>query len=169
MTINASLKVRIRKTIDLFSLAHLLSFSIDEMMTSLEKEKIKLQDYVFTQRFSLMMKFYDKKRQRLVMKCSRHKKKTRNTRKIKKKDKKKTATNVVFNDCRYRVRWLSERKKRKKINDKSLYWKMNIITRWRSILSSSQSTKIAILIARRRCNWSLIYEAHSSNTNKRSV
>jgi hypothetical protein len=115
MIINASLKVRIRKTIDLLSFAHFLSLSIDEMMTSSEKEKIRLQDYVFTQKFSLMMKFYDKKRQRLVMKCSRHKKKTRNTRKIKKKDKKKTAINVVFNNSRYRVK-MTFRKKEEKEN-----------------------------------------------------
>jgi hypothetical protein len=113
MTINASLKVRIRKTIDLLSSAHLLPPSTDEMMTSPEKEKIRLQDYAFTQRFSLMVKSYDKKRQRLIMKCSRHKKKTRNTRKIKKKDKKKTAINVAFNNCRYRVK-MTFRKKREK-------------------------------------------------------
>lgn len=88
MIINISLKIKIHKTIDVLLFAHFLLLSIDKMMTNLEKEKIRLQDYVFSQGFCLMMKIYDKKRQRLIMKCSRHKKKTRNTRKMQKKDKK---------------------------------------------------------------------------------
>ncbi len=113
MTINTSLKIRIHKAIDVLPPAHLLPLSIGEMVTSLEKGKIRLQDYVFNQEFCLMVKIYDKKRQRLIMKCSRHKKKTRNTRKVKKKNKKKSVINVAFIDCRYRVK-ITFRKKREK-------------------------------------------------------
>jgi hypothetical protein len=75
MTINVSLDVKIRKIIDLLLSAHRLSSSTDEMMTDLDEGKIRLQDYAFTQKFCLVIESYDKKRQRLIMKYSRHKKK----------------------------------------------------------------------------------------------
>lgn len=104
MSVNASLEVRIRTIIDIFLPAHFLSLVIGEVVTSPEEGKIRLQDYAFTQGFCLVMETYDKKRQRSIMRCSRHKKKTRNTRKTKEKDRKKSIINVAFNDCRYRVK-----------------------------------------------------------------
>jgi hypothetical protein len=112
MTINASLDVKIRKMIDLLPSTHRLPPITDEMISDLDEGKIRLQDYAFTQRFCLMIESYDKKRQRLIMKCSRHKRKTRNTRKLKEEDRYQTIINVIFNDCRYRVKITYIKKKK---------------------------------------------------------
>jgi hypothetical protein len=112
MIINVSLNVKIRKIIDLLLSTHRLSSSTNEMMTDLDEEKIRLQDYAFTQRFCLVIESYDKKRQRLIMKCFRHKKKTRNTRKLKKENRYKAIINVIFIDCRYRVKITHMKKKK---------------------------------------------------------
>ena len=78
--------------------------SLNSLTTGPDEGKIRLQDYAFTQRFCLVVESYDKKRQRLIMECFRHKKKIRNTRKLKKKNRYKAAINVVFNNCRYRIK-----------------------------------------------------------------
>ena len=45
----------------------------------------------------------DKKRQRLVLQCSRHKSKTKNWRKLEEADRQRAATNVSFNKCKYSI------------------------------------------------------------------
>ena len=104
MTINAFLKIKIRKIFDFFSSIHRLFFNTDETMTDLDERKLRFQNFAFSQNFCLMIESYDKKKQRMIMKCFRHKKKIRNTRKLKKKNKAKITINVVFNECLYRVK-----------------------------------------------------------------
>ncbi|MCJ1467533.1 hypothetical protein MMC07_006158 [Pseudocyphellaria aurata] len=104
MSSNTSLEKRIRNAIDLLPPAHRIPPSDDEVVTGPEEGKLRLQDYAFTQGFCLVVASYDKKRQRLIMECSRHKKKTRNTRKIEEEDRVRAATDVAYNDCRYRVK-----------------------------------------------------------------
>jgi hypothetical protein len=104
MASNAPLNVKLRKATDLFPPAHRLPPISGEIVPGPDEGKIRLQDYAFTQGFCLVVASYDKKRQRLIMECSRHKKKTRNTRKLKEEDRIKVATNVAFNDFRYRIK-----------------------------------------------------------------
>ncbi len=104
MAINALLEIKIRKALDLLPLAHCLPPSTDETVIGLDEGKLRLQDYAFSQDFCLIVESYDKKRQRMIMKCSRHKKKTRNTRKLKEETRARAAINVAFNECPYRVK-----------------------------------------------------------------
>ena len=96
--------MRIRNAIDLLPPAHRIPSSDGEVVTGPEKSKLRLQDYAFTQGFCLVVVSYDKKQQRLIIECLRYKKKTRNTQKIEEKDRVRAATDVAYNNCRYRVK-----------------------------------------------------------------
>jgi hypothetical protein len=62
MTINVSLEMRIRRVIDLISLAHRLPSITDETVNNFDERKVRLQDYAFIQGFCLMIESFDKKR-----------------------------------------------------------------------------------------------------------
>ena len=80
----------------------------DETYGSHEEGKIRLQDYAFTQGFALVTETNDKKNGRVVLECTRHHKKERNTRKVEEKDRVRKNTKVSFNECKYRLKLKKE-------------------------------------------------------------
>ena len=89
MATNAPLTRRIQTAIDALPPAHRLPPSDDEVVSSLEAGKLRLQDYAFTQGFALVVETNDKKHGRLVLHCNRHKTKTKDWRKLSEEDKEK--------------------------------------------------------------------------------
>lgn len=67
-----------------------------------------MQDYAFTQGFSVVT--YSSSENRLRIKCNRHEKSTRNTRKILEEERKRVNTKVNAHQCPYEV-YVSKRNK----------------------------------------------------------
>ena len=104
MASNSSLQRRIENALEAIPPHHKLPPSTGETVDSLEAGKIRLQDYAFTKGFALVVDKNDKKRNFLILECSRHKKKTKNWRKLEEGERRRAATNVSFNTCEYSVK-----------------------------------------------------------------
>ena len=83
---------------------HLLPPQENELFSSWEEAKARLQDYAFTQGFALVTETHDKKNHLIVLDCTRHHKRVRNTRKVEEEDRVRANTKVSFNECPYRLR-----------------------------------------------------------------
>ena len=81
-----SLDDRIRQAIELIPLTHRLVLVDNETFSSLEEAKVRLQNIAFTQGFALASTSFQKGKTVLILDCTRHEKKTRNTRHIEDKD-----------------------------------------------------------------------------------
>lgn len=103
MTSNASLNMRIQHALTAMPPEHRLPPFIGEIVGSIEVGKTKLQDYAFAQSFAFVIDSNDQKRQRLMLHCTRHRTKIKNTKKLQKKNRRKAATNVFFAECKYSI------------------------------------------------------------------
>lgn len=99
-----SLDDRIRQAMELMPPAHRLVPVDNETFSSLEEGKLRLQNYAFTQGFALASTSFQKGKTILILDCTRHGKKTRNTRHIEDEDRLRQGNKVFFDNCRYRVR-----------------------------------------------------------------
>lgn len=77
-----NLQERIRRAVDRIPSAHRLSPREDETFKSRDEVFRRLQNYVFTQGFAVIIYTNDNKRNILVVHCNRHQKNTRNTRRL---------------------------------------------------------------------------------------
>lgn len=69
----------------------------------MDKGKARLQNYAFIQGFALVQESFEKKRGILVLDCTRHQDKERNTRDIREEERTRKDTKVAFNSCKYRL------------------------------------------------------------------
>ena len=99
-----SLDARKQHAIALLPPPHLLPPQENELFSSWEEAKTRLQDYAFTQGFALVTETHDKKNHLIVLDCTRHHKRVRNTRKVEEEDRVRANTKVSFNECPYRLR-----------------------------------------------------------------
>ena len=99
-----SLETRLQNALALLPPSHRLPPQENESFGSWNEGKTRLQDYAFTQGFALVTETNDKKNHIVILECTRHHKKERNTRKLEEKDRKRKNTKVAFNDCKYRLR-----------------------------------------------------------------
>ena len=99
-----SLDLRKQHAIALLLSPHLLPPQENELFSSWKKAKTRLQDYAFTQGFALVTETHDKKNHLIVLDCTRHHKRVRNTRKVEEEDRVRANTKVSFNECPYRLR-----------------------------------------------------------------
>lgn len=99
-----SLDDRIRRAMELIPPVHCLVPLDNETFSSLEEGKLQLQDYAFTQGFALASTSFQKGKTVLILDCTHHGKKTRNTRHIENKDRLRQGNKVLFDNCRYRLR-----------------------------------------------------------------
>ena len=104
MALSLSLETRLQNALALLPPSHRLPPQENESFGSWEDGKTRLQDYAFTQGFALVTETNNKKRQVVILECTRHHSKERNTRKLGEKDRKRKNTKVAFNDCRYRLK-----------------------------------------------------------------
>ena len=98
-----SLEERVQIAIAIISSNHRISSQKDEVIASKKTNFRRLQNYAFCQNFCLVTNFDDVKRTRLLLKCKRHDKKTRDYRKLKKQDIRKRQTNVHVTNCMYSI------------------------------------------------------------------
>lgn len=103
-----SLEDRICQAIELIPPAHCVAPIDDEIFSSLEQGKLRLQKYAFTQGFALASTSFQKGKTVLILDCTWHGKKTRNTRHIENEDRLRQGNNVFFDNCRYRLRLKSK-------------------------------------------------------------
>ena len=96
-----SLEDRIRSALALIPPAHRLPPVDDEIFSSLDEGKHRLQNYAFTQGFALASTSFQKKKTILILDCIRHENKTRNTRYIEDEDKLRRDNKVLFDHYRY--------------------------------------------------------------------
>lgn len=99
-----SLDDRIRRAMELIPPAHRLVPFDNKTFSSLEEAKLRLQNYAFTQGFVLASTSFQKGKTVLIFVCTRHGKKTRNTRHIEDKDRLRQGNKVLFDNCRYHLR-----------------------------------------------------------------
>ena len=96
-----SLDDRIRQVVGLIPPAHCVAPVDDEIFSSLEEGKLRLQNYAFAQGFALASISFQKGKTFLILNCTRHGKKTRNTRHIEDEDRLRQSNKVLFDNCRY--------------------------------------------------------------------
>lgn len=83
---------------------------------------LRIQDFAFTQGFAVVITHEDKAvRQMVTLECTRHGKKTRNTRGLSEAERKRHATHTQFLECPYKVKL----RFRKKTSD----WKLSVTNR----------------------------------------
>ena len=99
-----SLDQKIGKAKALLPPAHCLPPQEGEGFASWEEGKARLQDYAFTQGFAIVIESFQKTRGVMLLECTRHHRKERNTRKLAETDRQRKSTKVSFNNCKYRVR-----------------------------------------------------------------
>ena len=99
-----SLENKKEKAIALLPPTHCLPPEEGEVFSTVEQGQTRLQDYAFTQGFALVQESFQKQRGIMVLDCSRHHTKERNTRKLSEEDRVRKHTKVTFNECRYRLR-----------------------------------------------------------------
>lgn len=99
-----SLDDQIRQAMELITPAHCLVPVDNETLSSLEEGKLRLQNYAFKQGFALASTLFQKGKMVLILDCTRHGKKTRNTRYIEDEDRLRQGNQVLFDNCRYRLR-----------------------------------------------------------------
>ena len=101
---STSLDARLQRAIASLPSSHRLPPSESEIFISWEEGKTRPQNYVFTQGFALVTETNDKKNHLVILDCTRHHKRERNTRKLEEKDRVRKNTEVSFNECKYRLR-----------------------------------------------------------------
>lgn len=99
-----SLEQRKQRAKTLFPPTHCLPPQVGEVFSTVEAGKTRLQDYAFTQGFALVQESFQKQRGILLLDCSRHHSKERNTRDQTEEERTRKSTNVAFADCKYRLR-----------------------------------------------------------------
>ena len=99
-----SLDARKQHAIALLPPPHLLPPQENELFSSWDEAKTRLQDYAFTQGFALVTETHDKKNHLIVLDCTRHHKRVRNTRKVEEEDRVRANTKLSFNECPYHLR-----------------------------------------------------------------
>lgn len=99
-----SLEDRIRSALALIPPAHRLPPVDNEIFSSLDEGKLRLQNYAFTQGFALASTSFQKGKTILILDCTRHGNRTRNTRHIEDEDRLRRGNKVLFDNCRYRLR-----------------------------------------------------------------
>ena len=75
----------------------------DKIISSKEVGVRRLKNYVFTQGFCIIIGIDNVKRNRLIMRCNRHEKRTRDTRKLEKKNIKKRQIAIQATNCKYNI------------------------------------------------------------------
>ena len=98
-----TLEKRINIAIATISLDHRTPPQKDEIISSKKIDVRRLKNYVFTQGFCMIIDIDNVKRSRLIMRCNRHEKRTRDTRKLKKKSIKKRSIAIQAIDCKYNI------------------------------------------------------------------
>ena len=101
---STSLDARLQRAIASLPSSHRLPPSESEIFISWEEGKTRLQNYAFTQGFALVTETNDKKNHLVILDCTRHHKRERNTRKLEEKDRVRKNTKGSFNECKYRLR-----------------------------------------------------------------
>lgn len=99
-----SLEDRICQAIELIPPAHCVAPIDDEIFSSLEQGKLRLQNYAFTQGFALASTSFQKDKTVLILDCTWHGKKTRNTRHIEDEDRLRQGNKVFFDNCTVKVK-----------------------------------------------------------------
>lgn len=84
--------------------AHCLPLEEGEVFSTIQEGQVRLQDYVFTKGFALVQESFQKDRGVMVLDCSRHHTKERNTRQLTEEERVRKHTKVSFNECKYRLR-----------------------------------------------------------------
>ena len=100
----SALQTRIAKATELLPSPYLIFPHDGEVFLSLEDAKTRLQDYLFTQVFALMVEQNEKQRKTVLFDCLRHHKKQQNTSEVEEKDRQRPNTKASFLDCNYRIR-----------------------------------------------------------------
>lgn len=97
----SNLASRIAEAISVIPPQHRLPPTEGEVLPSKEAGRTRLQDYAFTEGFSVVT--YSGSATRIRLKCNRHGKGTRNTRKITEEGRKRVNTKVNDHQCPYEV------------------------------------------------------------------
>lgn len=84
--------------------AHCLPLQEGEDFPTVDEGKTRVQDYAFTQGFALVQESFQKSRGIMLLDCTRHHVKERNTRGLDEEERTRTNTKVSFTDCKYRLR-----------------------------------------------------------------
>jgi hypothetical protein len=91
------------KALALIPAAHLAPPQQHELLSSKEAGFQSLQDYAFSQRFCMAVSSDDVNAGRQMIGCTRHKKSTKDRRKLDKQGTRKRATAVLAVDCNYSI------------------------------------------------------------------
>lgn len=99
----ASLAKRKAETLVHISIAHLAPSRSYEVIVNKKASFDRLQNYVFSQDFYMIIAKDNVKRERQKLDCIRHKKSTRNWRKLNEQDIKKRFTAMLTTNCKYHI------------------------------------------------------------------